>query len=152
MIRALNIDPIPILLGRAISSRSKWIAVRCADSPSDVVARRPHALAALSTLSDRLAPLRASWREVLPADSPSRDSDFPPIRRIATSLGYEDENFVRDFRHGAPIDCTIPPASALPSRIRPASSTVEEWRAGIPARNARIVERIQSEHGTDLAK
>ena len=108
-------------------------------------------MATLSALSDRLAPLRAAWSARLPPDSPPRDLNFPLIHMLATALDYEDTTFVHDLAYGMPITGVIPPVSASPSRKRASEASVDEWRAGIPARNLRIVERAHSAQGTDLA-
>lgn len=76
MIRALTTDPSLVLLDRALSGRAKWIPLRRIDIPTETVARRPRALASLTAVSDRLAPLRDAWRDRLPVDAPLATSIF----------------------------------------------------------------------------
>ena len=132
MLYALAVGPSQLMLDRALSARSMWMDLCCADAPAETVTRRSHTSATLSALSDRLAPNRAAWRARLPVDSPSRELNPPLFLLLSTSLHYEDVNFVRDSAYGVPISGAIPPTSVPPARTRIASVSVDDWRAGVP--------------------
>ena len=151
VLHALKVDPARILLERALSARDKWIAVRCADFPAETTQRRSTVLASLSALSERLAPQRAAWRASFPAYSPSRELDFPLIHALASTLRHKGESFVKDMARGMPIAGVVHPTNVLPERGRPATLSIEDWKAGIPGRIARIVDFTQPDQGSTLA-
>ena len=82
---------------------------------------------------------------------PPGTSTFPLIHLLAHALGYEDTTFFRDMTNGMPIAGGAPSTGVLVPRVRTASSTVDQWRAGIPERNRMLVKRVRDAQGTEQA-
>ena len=148
---ACNLNPAVALLGRAISEQAKGIAARRALMPAFVLNRRSAMLAALQELSEVLAPFRSRWIAAIPANSPAAGLNFPLIYFLTVHFAYGDGEFAKDLAHGMPIAGFVPAVGTLTPRYRSAVTTLERWRAGLPARNRVILERVKASHGSALA-
>ena len=147
---ALIANPIAALLNVALPPGVKRCCQRIVADPSGVVAARQHALSTLEAIVPSVAHLRERWASCLPAGSPARRLNLPVLHMLARVGGYPDTSVVDDIARGMPIAGTIPPSAALQPRDRPAATTVPQWRAGIPTRNAETINRVEKFRTTEL--
>ena len=148
---ALQCDPFSVLLEASTSVRAKLAAARCVNSPATVVAQRVHSLRTMTDLSERLRPLRGKWVAQLPPKSHAAGINFPLIKMLISSLEYEDRKLVDELFYGMPIVGHVKASGVITERERSASSSVENWRKSIPARNLADVERVKRTRGSDEA-
>ena len=151
MARALEMDPISMLLDSALPPKAKLAAVRCVNEPAMVISQRNKALRTLKKISDSLAPLRTRWAQALPEGSPARRLNLPLFHFITETLEYEDTTLVKELMRGMPIVGSVPSTNVLTERVRPAQSTQQEWRSNLPARNKEVWERTIRSQGPELA-
>ena len=93
----------------------------------------------------------ARWIDRLPGDSPARGLHFPLIHLICSTMDYGDKDFGVDMAHGVPISGTVPAKDVRTKRYRPDVATMEQWRASVPIRNKRNLERVQKTQGSPAA-
>ena len=109
-------------------------------------------LRSFSRLSTVLAPLRARWLGSLPPDSPAPKLNFPLFQFLTVHFEYPDATLAADLAIGMPIAGDVPFTGALRPRPRPAVHTLAEWRAQLPVRNRKILDRVVNAAKSDLSE
>ena len=143
-------NPMKTLLDAAFQPHT-WEHIRkCAHEPDMVLIHRLKGRAMLHQLATDLEPQRLKWKASLPEDSPVKNLNFPLIYYLADKLDFPDKVLVRELACGMPIAGTIPAVPTLTTRKRSAQCSMEDFKAGIPARNAANIERTRNDMGTRL--
>ena len=147
---ARNLNPAVSLLIADIPDAAMGIASRCVHLPSLVLRRREEMPAASEALPDVLGPVRPRWVSVIPANSHAAGINFPMVQFRISHFGYADSESASDLAHGMPIARLLPDVRALNPRSRSAFTTFGRWRADLPSRNRRVLERVGKSHDSEL--
>ena len=147
-----HVCPTADLINAALSPQVKSALWTCARKPDSTNERREKALRMLTAVSNELAPQRMKWIEKLPEKSPAAPINFPLIFLICKTLDCQDKNFVTDLSKGMPIAGPIAPTPGLTDRKKTAEMSYQEWKEGIPRRNAVIYDRMLKAQSSDLAE
>ena len=70
---------------------------------------------------------------------------------LTMALTYPDSKLACEFSRGLPLVGEIEECNVLTAKPRDASISLETWKRGLPARNAKIVAKLQQTAGTELA-
>ena len=148
---ARNVNPTATLLSVTLTPAMKEICNETVFLPQAVITKRKSALETLTAVSKSLGTRRWSWTDALPEGSPARNLNFPLIHCLIRTFGFDDHTLTYDLSYGMPITGHIPESGSLPTRPKPEHTSYEEWKAGIPTRNAEIIKRMQEAQGSDLS-
>ena len=143
----------PRQLLRQFATQSDWASsVTMARIPAAIIVKRRESLLFLPSVGKQLRPLNARWDARLRADSPSAPINLALIEFLVRHLRYPDKHLARDLGRGMPIVGDVAPTGVLKKRGRPASTSFEDWRAGMLGRNLDMIKRVKESAGDDLAQ
>ena len=146
-----HVCPTADLVNSALTPNAKSALWSCARAPNATVERRNNAINTVSAISNDLSDKRESWIKQLPERSPASGINFPLIYLLCHALEYPGEKFATDLSQCMPIAGPIAPTPGLTARKKAAEMSYQEWKDGIPKRNAVIHERMIKAQGSELA-
>ena len=148
---ASAINPTTALLTTTLSEQCREIINETLRLPDAVIPKRASAFSTLQAVSNSFTQHRNAWTPAIPPDSPAQNINFPLICAITNTFGYADTTHVADLALGMSITGHIPPTGTLPLREKAAATPYATWAAGIPMRNAEIIQRIRADQGSTLS-
>ena len=149
---ALNVDPFTFNLKQALHTDDlrniNWIL----RDPGVVEAFRSNVTTCLDEINGTLKSVKEKWAAALPPKSPASGVNFPIIYFISKTFSYPDTNFANEFSKGLPLVGEIKPCEVLVPKLRDASLTIQQWRAGLPARNRKIIGQLKKNSDSELSR
>ena len=149
---ATILNPITDFMGVAAPQSSWKIGKELRQNPKAVIDGRLAAVKFLSNMSEKSGDQNRKWVARLPEGSPSKAMNFALIHILCMHFAYPGKSLPGDLAKGMLVVGPVPDSGVFRKRVRPASTTLPDWREGLLARNLLTVERASQGAGAMEAR